>query len=291
MTGPEPQASPATTPVAPVEIESPATRFDTVWRTRFESLGAVPVSDSERAFYLESTFLRRDRFLKHLIADLDRQMERPAGKTPRCLDIGCNTGRYTRLLADSGFATHGVDFAASMIEEARSRHADIGFQQANAYVLPFEDGVFDASTSFGVLQCLADWRSAVREMLRILRPGGLGVIETNRAYSTVETLLRCASYVARGKMGFRAAREFFTTHAPAAANEAREDLQPRHYAVSTVVRTLRCMGAADISLHNPRRLPFYHDFESWGLTFSKPAPGTSSSPSRRKVTCAECRKW
>lgn len=276
---------------APPGITEQASAFDTCWKARFEMLGTLAVPDSERAFYPVTTFSRRERFLAHLIRSLATHSDIRNRERATCLDIGCNTGRYTRMLADTGLTASGVDFAASMVHEARRSYPDLHFEQANVYGLPFGSGTFDAVTSFGLLPCLADWPQALKEMLRILRPGGVGVVETNRAYSTAENVLRCASYVLRGKMGFRRALAYFNTHAPSAARTIYEDNQPRYYALTTIASALRRMDAVNVTVHDPQRLPLYHDFESWGLVFVKgPASGTNGTRPHRCPDCRDSRR-
>ena len=48
-------------------------------------------------------------------------------RSPNCLDLGCNTGRYSRILADIGPAVTGLDFDPDMVEHATKRHANLLF--------------------------------------------------------------------------------------------------------------------------------------------------------------------
>jgi demethylmenaquinone methyltransferase/2-methoxy-6-polyprenyl-1,4-benzoquinol methylase len=94
----------------------------------------------------------------------------------RALDVATGTGDLALALATGGFRqVIGLDFAPEMIAAARDKgagRADVAFQVGDAMALPFGDGEFDAVTvSFG-LRNMRDYGGALREMARVLRPGG-----------------------------------------------------------------------------------------------------------------------
>ncbi len=94
----------------------------------------------------------------------------------RVLDVACGTGTSTASLAKRGARVIGVDFSAGMIEQARVRHPELEFIEADAMALPFGDDEFDAVTiSFG-LRNVADPHAALAEFYRVLKPGGRIVV-------------------------------------------------------------------------------------------------------------------
>ncbi len=97
----------------------------------------------------------------------------------RILDLAAGTGASSVSLARSGADVVAADFSAGMIAEGRRRHGGIPnltFAEADATALPFADGEFDTVTiSFG-LRNVNDPDAALREMLRVTRPGGTLVI-------------------------------------------------------------------------------------------------------------------
>ena len=105
------------------------------------------------------------------------------------LDLGCGTGRTTRPLADMGHRVTGVDVAPLMIEKARHMHPQIEFSVMDATRLRFCDALFDCVVfSFNGLDCLyplAERLRALREIRRVLKPGGLLVYSSHK----VESLL------------------------------------------------------------------------------------------------------
>jgi demethylmenaquinone methyltransferase/2-methoxy-6-polyprenyl-1,4-benzoquinol methylase len=94
----------------------------------------------------------------------------------RILDLAAGTGTSSAVLAKSGAHVVAADFSAGMIEVGKRKHPDLEFVQADAMDLPFKTGEFDVVTiSFG-LRNIADPKKALREMCRVLKPGGRLVI-------------------------------------------------------------------------------------------------------------------
>ncbi len=94
----------------------------------------------------------------------------------KILDIAAGTGSSTRPLVDTGADVTALDFSAGMIEIGRKRHKDIKFVQGDALNLPFEENVFDVTTiSFG-LRNTSNIDSALKDSLRVTKPGGKIVI-------------------------------------------------------------------------------------------------------------------
>ena len=94
----------------------------------------------------------------------------------RVLDIAAGTGTSSAALAKSGAEVVALDFSPGMIEEGRKQHSELTFVEGDAKQLPFPAGSFDAVTiSFG-LRNVNDPHKALREMRRVLKPGGRLVV-------------------------------------------------------------------------------------------------------------------
>ena len=96
----------------------------------------------------------------------------------RILDLASGTGVSTEELARSGAYAVGCDFSLGMLRAGRMRteRRTLPFVAGDALCLPFRDEAFDAATiSFG-LRNVADPDQALREMARVVRPGGRLVV-------------------------------------------------------------------------------------------------------------------
>ena len=94
------------------------------------------------------------------------------GDSRRVLDAGCGTGNNLKHLAAWGRPV-GVDLSEEALRFCRTRGVEV--VRGNLLGLPFAEGRFDLVTSFDVLyhRWVTDDRVALRELVRVLRPGGL----------------------------------------------------------------------------------------------------------------------
>ena len=95
------------------------------------------------------------------------------------LDAGCGAGEVCadlREIVGPAGRVVGVDASATMIATARQRVADVEFDVADVHALAFDASAFDAVRSERVLQHVDDPARAVREMARVVRPGGRVVL-------------------------------------------------------------------------------------------------------------------
>lgn len=108
----------------------------------------------------------------------------------RVLDVGCGTGRtlHQLAIAHPTMRLHGVDLSPAYIKKARQLLADVAeltLAVENAEALPWADATFDAVTSVYMFHELPRnaRRNVLREMFRVVRPGGLVVIEDSAQVS------------------------------------------------------------------------------------------------------------
>ncbi|MEZ0093966.1 demethylmenaquinone methyltransferase/2-methoxy-6-polyprenyl-1,4-benzoquinol methylase [Streptacidiphilus sp. EB129] len=94
----------------------------------------------------------------------------------RVLDLAAGTATSSLPFAEAGAKVFPCDFSLGMLREGKRKHPELPFTAGDATRLPFADGVFDAVTiSFG-LRNVQDTDAALRELLRVTRPGGRVVI-------------------------------------------------------------------------------------------------------------------
>ncbi len=89
---------------------------------------------------------------------------------PRILDAGCGSGRNMIELARRGTVT-GIELSAPSVEKARARGSGEVIE-GSVLEMPFADDSFDLAVSLDVIEHLADDRGALRELRRVVAPGG-----------------------------------------------------------------------------------------------------------------------
>jgi demethylmenaquinone methyltransferase/2-methoxy-6-polyprenyl-1,4-benzoquinol methylase len=138
-----------------------------------------------------------DAMNRAMTAGLDQRWRRLAARAAvrpgdRALDACCGTGDLALADLRAGAAeVVGLDFSEAMLERARRKSAAVQWIEGDLLALPFPDGVFDAATvGFGVRN-VDDLEAALRELRRVLRPGGrLAVLEITRPRGLLRPFFR-----------------------------------------------------------------------------------------------------
>jgi ubiquinone/menaquinone biosynthesis C-methylase UbiE len=165
-------------------------------------------------------FLDKQEEIRNLRGEIAKRMQVVAGQ--RILDLGCGIGGATFPIADmtgpTGLAA-GVDVSSALIEVANQRaksRPGIEFRVGDACAIPYPDGYFDAARSERVFLYLPDRVGAIREMQRVVKPGGRVClidtdIDSTAIYSTNPMLTRkMTSIVAASMPNPNSARELPT---------------------------------------------------------------------------------
>ena len=92
------------------------------------------------------------------------------------LDVGCGEGRFCRMVSALGAVTTGLDPTLPLMETARARHPEGSYVVGNGDDLPFPDASFDVVVFYLTLIDIPDFRKAIAEGARVLKPGGRMVI-------------------------------------------------------------------------------------------------------------------
>ena len=159
-----------TTQQALMESELVARIYERVWRPAFVRLIAGKGAGARTGGFAGELFIH-----KHSLAMEDR--EGP------WLDVSCASGLFTRAMAaaNPGDLVVGLDISAAMLEMAARRakgYGNVVLVRGDAHHLPFREGAFGGVNNSGALHVYDDPEQVFREILRVLRPGGVYVGST-----------------------------------------------------------------------------------------------------------------
>ena len=124
--------------------------------------------DFSREFVLDPAMLARVR----------------TGAFKSALDVGCGEGRFCRMLAKENIAAIGVDPTEALLAEARRRDPCGDYRLGHAEALSFGNDSFDLVVSYLTLIDIEDFRTGLREMARVLAPGGRLLVANVSSYFT-----------------------------------------------------------------------------------------------------------
>jgi SAM-dependent methyltransferase len=166
--------------------------FDQEWRARFQRFGRTHVSEHAVSGWSVGGLRRRVQIFERLLDEVP--LPRPA----RVLELGCGAGTYVRHLSDRGHRVVGLDYALPSLSHAAAGDPErrASYVCADGYALPFRSGSFDLVVCIGVLQALSAPDRLLDEIVRVLRPAGVIVIEALNASAVAAVIRRVREMVA-----------------------------------------------------------------------------------------------
>ena len=126
-------------------------------------------------YYSEVYFGKRHPFFAELMMGLRVRALPHVARTPRLLDVGCGHGDFMLLCRRAGWEVVGVEQSHSPILEMREALGIEVYEADDLASLP--SASFDAVTFWHVLEHLPDPAAALTQVQRLLRPGGVAIIE------------------------------------------------------------------------------------------------------------------
>src|SRR5690348_16131814 len=140
-------------------------------------------------------------------AMLDRALSRlqlPCGSV--FLDAGCGSGNQTIALLQRGYRGVAFDISTAALVATKSRLTGpdrvmanfCDFIQGALETLPFEDRSFDLVHCRGVLMHIPDWKTALQNLCRVLKPGGYILVMENNDRSLEAKMVRCVRAIRKG---------------------------------------------------------------------------------------------
>ncbi len=175
------------------------------------------------------------------------------------LEIGTGTGGMLQALIGRGLRVRGVEINPALIAESRKWFGELPVQPVSGVALPFADASFDLVLSFDVFEHIRDSDAHLREVSRVLRPGGRYLVQTPSKWpNTVFETIRWKSLT-------RWRDDHCALHTPGAL---RRRLEQHGFAVEffdvpvvnaffrgKVRRHLGWVGGLALAIANPDRLP------------------------------------
>lgn len=168
---------------------SPATAADVrvYWDSHVHDLSVSHHPAGSPGFFADLDAYHFEK-LHHLL----RLVDFPSWRDRDVLDVGCGAGVEVVRFARAGARVTGVDASphaiALAIENIRQQRVGARLDVANAEALPFRECTFDFVYAHGVVQYAADDRQVVAECHRVLRPGGLALIQVYNRRSWLQVL-------------------------------------------------------------------------------------------------------
>jgi SAM-dependent methyltransferase len=129
--------------------------------------------------YAQVSVDHRSEFHPDVRREIDGVLAALGPGSRRVLDFGCNVGTATRLFAEAGHHVVGVDIAESVVAVARERVPSARFEVIESEAkLPFAEASFEFCFASEVIEHLFDVRGFLREVHRVLVPGGTFLVTT-----------------------------------------------------------------------------------------------------------------
>ena len=233
------------------------------------------LSEGQSAYFTHSEGeLRPTRMGRHWLAEHRGLFARLLALTPqdRLLDVGCAEGYYTIDLAPRARMTVAADVSMSVLRFMGGlrgmRKASLHRLLSDVERLPFEDAVFDKALCSHLLEHVLDDRAVIREVHRVLRPGGTAVfaipLKYTLQYGLMRTVERWARWLLRpGKKPYPAA--------PVGELDVRlvgVQAHIRHYSVEVLRQRLE---EAEFVVKETLGV-WFHDPRNWLVRSTQPHP-------------------
>jgi ubiquinone/menaquinone biosynthesis C-methylase UbiE len=130
-------------------------------------------------------FIHQERL--RLVLGLVNELPSPAGAT--ALEVGCGAGYASTALAEQGYKVDAIDTVLEMVNAARARALQhkvddkVSVNIGDVYSLPFSDNTFNLVIAMGVLPWLPSVEPPLREMNRVLQPGGYLIVTVDNRWA------------------------------------------------------------------------------------------------------------
>lgn len=142
--------------------------------------GSAIISDSKSGIKVDHTMSWNDPTIplrKRIAARIAKSVQDI--ENPKCIDVACSTGgdlgHLKEVLQGKAAQLFGVDLLEAQLVKARENLPEANFTQGDVLALPFENAEFDSVQASRLLVHVPDFQKAIDEMIRIMKPGAIGV--------------------------------------------------------------------------------------------------------------------
>lgn len=152
------------------------------------TLETLNLHNSNRALdkYKQQTGLRADEVY------LIKEFFPPVGA--KIIDLGVGSGRTTVPLSALGYDVVGIEFCDDLVEYANEKYPDVSIVQGDARQLDFPGESFDGAlfslNGIDYMYPVAERLQVMREVLRVVRPGGIFIVSSHNALGWIGRLFR-----------------------------------------------------------------------------------------------------
>lgn len=167
--------------------------FENIWQEKFDSTAKSCTNDFEKSVMTEHGAKGHERYFFTNFKELNLK------KKGKILDMGCGPGNYCQTLTKMGYEVYGVDFSKEMIKISKKRDIlhRITYKQSDICHLPFSNDYFDLVISIGVFQTVQNHKKALKELYRVIKPGGTFYLDTLNRNSIKHLLVSDTSNLKR----------------------------------------------------------------------------------------------
>lgn len=242
-------------------------------RTKYDGSGkGVPPKDWWRS-YFDASYLDEYSPVFDLVEErlqVARVVELVAlAHGSRVLDLACGQGRHAHLLAEAGFDVDGVDLSRDLLKVAKARGTGprLRYRRADMRALPALwrrrfDAVVNLFTSFGFFDDIGDDRRVLRQVARVLKPGGCFVWQGGNRDALTPRFLRGDEWLtANGvrvlqRRSFDPVSGFLTIHS---SWTRKRKVEERQHRIRLYSATHLAQLAADEGLRLDAAFDSFHD--------------------------------
>jgi len=223
--------------------------FDKMWETKKKNLDYL----KPKSGFTLSTDLQVHFFIKERASILREYFCQTKGK--KMLNCGCGTGQWSIPFAEMGYSVTNLDLSQNAIDYTREAFSKKGltgsFVKDDLLNMPFESECFDVIVSFGVLEHFEDIEKPIKEMVRVLKPGGVffaDVITKRLSVHTIEDYFNSITAVIITALRFKLNLQLFKMLKP---DFYENSLSAKEYA-----RVIEISGLSHLKTYAVRSYPF-----------------------------------